>query len=144
MTQVVQAKCPGCQKLLRIPSDWARQAFRCKHCGMVLRPRQKPSPAPATTPVQATPAPALSPPPLPARVAIVESPPSNASSFPSAPENGPIIRSPYQRPARGLWWKIGIPAIVLCTLTAAVGFFVVAPRLLALRTEILNPDDPAS
>jgi len=37
MTQVVRAKCPGCQKVLRIPAAWIAQSLRCKHCGMVLQ-----------------------------------------------------------------------------------------------------------
>ncbi len=32
MSQVVQAKCPQCLAMLRIPSDWIGAAMRCKHC----------------------------------------------------------------------------------------------------------------
>jgi hypothetical protein len=67
MTAVVQAKCPGCQKLLRLPADWLQQAIRCKYCGIVLQARSKsvpvarPAPAPVaplpTRPVDAAPRP---------------------------------------------------------------------------------------
>src|SRR5688572_253568 len=30
--QVVQAKCPHCQNLLRIPADWLSRTMRCKFC----------------------------------------------------------------------------------------------------------------
>ena len=32
MTQMVQAKCPHCQNVLRIPAEWVSKAMRCKHC----------------------------------------------------------------------------------------------------------------
>ncbi|HEV3257502.1 MAG TPA: hypothetical protein VG013_11520 [Gemmataceae bacterium] len=37
MNQVVQAKCPGCRKVLRIPAAWIAQSLRCKHCGMIVQ-----------------------------------------------------------------------------------------------------------
>ena len=32
MSQVVQAKCPHCQNVLRIPAEWVSKSMRCKHC----------------------------------------------------------------------------------------------------------------
>ncbi len=32
MSQVVQAKCPHCQNVLRIPSEWVDKPMRCKNC----------------------------------------------------------------------------------------------------------------
>jgi phage FluMu protein Com len=40
MAAVVQAKCPQCQKVLRIPADWLKQTMRCKHCGQTFQPRK--------------------------------------------------------------------------------------------------------
>jgi hypothetical protein len=40
MGVVVQAKCPNCGKLLRIPADWVNQAMRCKHCGQPFQAKQ--------------------------------------------------------------------------------------------------------
>ena len=46
MSAVVQATCPGCQHVLRIPADWLGQAFKCKHCGTIIQARAKaPDPA---------------------------------------------------------------------------------------------------
>ena len=55
MSMIVQATCPGCKKVLRIPADWLKEAFRCKHCRTVIQAR-------VSGPVAASP-----PPPLPAR-----------------------------------------------------------------------------
>ena len=49
MTAVIQATCPGCKKMLRIPPDWIHQAIRCKHCGLVMTPG---SPPPRQLPVR--------------------------------------------------------------------------------------------
>ena len=44
MAAVIQATCPGCKKMLRIPSDWIQQAIRCKHCGLSWPPSRLPLP----------------------------------------------------------------------------------------------------
>src|SRR5258708_5735227 len=36
MAAIVQATCPGCKNILRIPADWVNQPIRCKHCGLVM------------------------------------------------------------------------------------------------------------
>jgi hypothetical protein len=55
MNEVVQAKCPGCHTVLRIPAAWLRQAIRCKHCGLVIQTKQAAAAgqAPATRPAAA-------------------------------------------------------------------------------------------
>ena len=55
MSQVVQAKCPGCQKVLRIPAEWVQQAIRCKHCGLVLQASRQVPTASAPTPAAGSP-----------------------------------------------------------------------------------------
>ncbi|MCS6852335.1 MAG: caspase family protein [Gemmataceae bacterium] len=42
---IVEAKCPGCNKVLRIPVAWLDQPMRCKHCGAVSQGRVKTPPA---------------------------------------------------------------------------------------------------
>jgi hypothetical protein len=37
MPPTVQARCPGCQKVLRIPADWLSQTVKCKFCATVLQ-----------------------------------------------------------------------------------------------------------
>lgn len=58
MTATVQAVCPGCRNILRIPIDWAERAMKCKKCGMVVQGRKRPTDTP--------PAPSAVPPPAPA------------------------------------------------------------------------------
>lgn len=41
MPQAVMAKCPGCQKVLRMPTDWLQKTVCCKHCGLVLQVKPK-------------------------------------------------------------------------------------------------------
>ena len=53
--KVVQAKCPGCQKPLRVPENLLGGKVRCKHCGKIFQFRssspKNSSPAPkADTP----------------------------------------------------------------------------------------------
>src|SRR5437588_496193 len=43
---LVQAKCPGCRTVLRIPSEWVNKSVRCKECGMVVRAEKKSAPSP--------------------------------------------------------------------------------------------------
>jgi hypothetical protein len=74
MSAVVQATCPGCKKVLRIPAEWMRQPIRCKHCGMILN--AKPTEKPAT----ATPRPV----PPPVRNAVTVRPPPPAAPAPVA------------------------------------------------------------
>ncbi|MCS6977550.1 MAG: caspase family protein [Gemmatales bacterium] len=37
MSQVVEAVCPKCRKVLVIPAEWKESLFRCKSCGAVLK-----------------------------------------------------------------------------------------------------------
>jgi hypothetical protein len=51
---VVQGKCPGCQRVLRIPADWlGTKSMRCKHCGKVFQLR---SPANQSSKTESKPA----------------------------------------------------------------------------------------
>lgn len=56
MSTVVQATCPGCQKLLRIPADWIQQPIRCKHCGLVMHAKPPAPSVPAGKQPSARPA----------------------------------------------------------------------------------------
>ncbi|HMF13306.1 MAG TPA: hypothetical protein VKE94_13405, partial [Gemmataceae bacterium] len=86
MAGIVDAACPGCKKVLRIPADWLQQLLRCKHCGMVVsaRPVAQPvrSAVPAAAPVAPTPryprAPSIP-------VAMPVAPPPRAAFPPPAP-----------------------------------------------------------
>ena len=67
MAAVVEAICPGCKKTLRIPAEWLGQAFKCKHCGLVIQAKAPPPPPVATARPTAIPLNAPRPvtPPLP-------------------------------------------------------------------------------
>lgn len=43
MSQVVQAKCPHCQNVLRIPAEWADKEMRCKNCKQTFQAKVKTS-----------------------------------------------------------------------------------------------------
>jgi hypothetical protein len=43
MSQVVQARCPNCQNVLRIPEEWLVMPMRCKHCKTTFQAKAKSS-----------------------------------------------------------------------------------------------------
>src|SRR5438046_1173241 len=122
-TQIVQAKCPKCKRVLRIPADWVNQTFQCKHCKTTIQGKPKAAAAPRPQPAQAIPqaqpvppAVAVSPaPPLvqPVQAAGVVSPappptrpaqPAPAAAeaaFPPLIDTGPSTGSGRRRRSRG-------------------------------------------
>jgi hypothetical protein len=111
MPPVVQAKCPSCQKTLRIPADWLNQPVRCKHCGTVLHAKRKDAP-PSSAPIPVK-APAPAPP----------SPAPDDLAF-DRPADGPIIRSPLARRKRRNPWVRAAVALVALALVAGAGTFL--------------------
>jgi len=115
MTQVVQAKCPHCKQVLRIPADWLCQPMRCKHCRQTFQARQKaPAAAPAAypvaipvngmgiqapvaRPVAAVPARPVTPPPPRTIPVAMPAPASNPFAFDSSSEAG-TSHSPFAFP----------------------------------------------
>src|SRR5437870_12870197 len=43
MSQVVQARCPHCRNVLRIPEEWLSKSMRCKHCKKTFQAKAKTS-----------------------------------------------------------------------------------------------------
>jgi hypothetical protein len=43
MPEAVVAKCPGCQRNLRIPVEWIQRTMRCKFCGHTMKSQRKSS-----------------------------------------------------------------------------------------------------
>lgn len=41
---ILQAQCPGCKNVLRIPADLVHQSLRCKHCQMIFKVTPNPPP----------------------------------------------------------------------------------------------------
>src|SRR5262245_59801175 len=124
MSQVVQAKCPHCKRLLRIPVEWVSQPMRCKHCRQVFQARQQPPAGPAPKPVSVTPArpavpvaaPYAPPPAKPVPVPVIV----NGSTAP--PHATPTGTPPPPRPRRH-WWK-GL--VLALSVLAAAGVLAVA------------------
>jgi hypothetical protein len=121
--QVVQAKCPGCKQVLRIPAAWVNQAFRCKHCGAIIQGKPKSAPVPIAPPAPATAAqPPPSPPPASAPVA------ENPLVF-----DGPIITPPSRYRRRQRSWGCTLALVAAGFLAVALGggagaaFFLLPP-----------------
>jgi hypothetical protein len=147
MPPIVQATCPKCKSLLRIPADWIAQPVRCRHCGQVMQARQPP---PAVPPPQAArraaaPPPLVAPAPAPVPAvplavpvaAPVAMPAGTATPFESLeqPAVAPLIR-PRRRRSRG-WWK-GL-AVFVGVLAIAGG--VLAATWSQLRPVLFPPDE---
>jgi hypothetical protein len=108
MSPVVEAACPGCKKTLRIPAEWIHQAFRCKHCGMIIAARASAS-APKASAAPTAPIPvAAARPDVGAPRAVVAPAVSGSAAFANLDEGG-IVTS--RRRARGGWWKAGLFAV---------------------------------
>jgi hypothetical protein len=118
MSAVVQATCPGCNNVLRIPADWLHQAIRCKQCGTVLqartpaaRPVKNPAPQPKKAPpAQAVPAAVARP------AATYRAAPANGSPFGDLADDDTNPRRRRRR--RGTPWWTG-PLIALAVMLLA-------------------------
>src|SRR5262245_13921649 len=98
MSAVVQATCPGCKQVLRIPADWLDQPFRCKHCRTIIQAR-------GSQPAPGRPAPSSqTPPPRPRMGKLVDSKPSarvTPIALPVASVLPPPAAIPVAAPAGG-------------------------------------------
>ena len=116
MNQVVRAKCPGCQKVLRIPAAWVKHALRCKHCGMVVQAKGMATSAP----VAAAPAAILA---QPAGTVVRPAAPPGADAPGSPADPAPFVfeepyagLSSYRRRTRHSKGKLAAAAIALVLL----------------------------
>jgi hypothetical protein len=164
MPSVVQARCPGCRKVLRIPAEWLQQTIRCKHCGTAV---QAQPPAPPIRRVE----PAPVPPPLPAarvsgiadRVPMVEAVSENPFNGLGGPEAAPadddlsfadpaapIIRTAHVRRRSRVGRWLALAAFVLFLGGLATAGFLALPHLEQLRQKLLSeqqvkaPEHPAN
>src|SRR4051812_24761908 len=127
MYQVVQAKCPHCKNILRIPADWLDKPMRCKHCHQTFQARMKPGTVPSGSPAVRSPAVSARTPPPPAnksaqvKPAAGGPPPAgNGAPFEFHPptKTSPVIALPRKR-RRSRWW-VG-PLLCLTVLGLAGG-----------------------
>lgn len=121
MDRSVVATCPGCSEQLRIPSQWADKAVKCKKCGSVVRAK---GPVPAAPPVAApvagrasngtplpvaTPAAPITPPAAPAAPPAFVQPPAPVAQpvnpYPVQPAAPPYPAPPQMLfdPNTGQW-----------------------------------------
>jgi len=117
--QVVQGKCPGCQRVLRIPGKLLGGSMRCKHCGKVFEFRASLSPAPSPPSISAEKQIAeKNGPPSPAP-STRETAPSDTGELPAAGNFSPTL-SRYRR--RSGWGeKLTVLAVVLVVVTGVAG-----------------------
>jgi len=128
MSAIVQATCPGCKNVLRIPAAWLGQAFKCKHCGQVIQARDK-APAPRPTADQVAPKPVAKPVAIP----VAQAAPSKATrsangdpfSFESNDRAAAAPRARARRPSGGSGLVKGL------VLTGAVLALVVVAAIFA-------------
>jgi hypothetical protein len=99
MAAVIQAACPGCKKILRIPADWIHQPIRCKHCGLVMAAKHPPAAGRTPAPQKR---PAASPPPLPKpppqAVHATPPPPTTHKPIPPAAPVAKLVASSVAAP----------------------------------------------
>jgi hypothetical protein len=135
MTQVIQATCPKCKKVLRIPADWVARSMRCKHCKTVFQSKgrpvaeKKPVSAPPTVPADK--APVLMAPAANVVVAneapVTEAPMTEEGGFGDFGQ-GPLVsvpgrqKKPSARGSKSSPWKKGlIITVMLLLVVGTVG-----------------------
>jgi hypothetical protein len=140
MSAFVNAKCPGCKKTLRIPSDWVNRALRCKNCGITVHAKAELREAPETPSAIAS---TVTPEPLSPSGG---SPEQDVQSFLRVEEDGPIVRVSHRyRRGRGGRWVLlaGVLSSLLAVLGAAYFFKEPLGRLATSLRELVaeNPED---
>src|SRR5262245_56954416 len=124
MAQVVQAKCPHCKTVLRIPAEWVAQPMKCKLCQQIFQAVAKPGAAatPASASVAAkTPLPNHNP----------------ALRLPNPPHGAPAAATP---PRKSGLWKAAILFGVVLAIGAGV-MIVAGPHLSGLFEARKKDDD---
>ncbi len=134
MTQVLQAKCPFCQNVLRIPADWITQPLRCKFCKQVIQAKAAAKNAgPAAAPTATVPQPLSILPAQEAQAAFAAPPVAVAPlprrqsgdpfAFDDAPEPTPIAVRSARKQGKG--WLIAIVMVLsLSTVAVLVAVFL--------------------
>jgi hypothetical protein len=140
MVEVVELQCPACQHMLRVPSDWADQVMRCKHCKNVFQAHRKAAspPAPPTPEPPAlgilisSPAKA----PAPVAVQVASPPPAGGSPFVFDRPRAPVTVAP--RLARRSSRAFGVVKAVLLGAVVLVGVGTAAVIILLVLGNEIN------
>ncbi len=156
MSQVVQAACPGCNSVLRIPVDWLGQPIRCKNCGATMQAKAPPA---AVVPPKSAAKRGSAPPPPPSQVrpaAPVRPATSgqpharleNASPF--AFDTDEEITAPTPRRGRsrrkkgsGNWIAI-VAAMLILGMTAGACYLVYTQVIKPRQEEVVQSEEEAS
>ncbi len=111
MQPVVQAKCPACKQVLRIPANWVQQTLKCKHCGATIQARSKSGSS------GRVPSPSKSSPP-----------PEDASPFADMTAPLPVAPAPPRRRKKTSSRALVLPLILLggLLLMGVTGYVVIA------------------
>jgi hypothetical protein len=133
MASVMQAACPGCKAVLRIPAEWMGQSIRCKACGAQVqaRPPVPPPPPRKAAPPPPPPRKPSPPPPPPAATtraplapAAVAPPVHNAFAFDDSLDDEPGPRRPRRRKGgAGAWVALGVLLLLAGGAAGAAMFF---------------------
>jgi hypothetical protein len=122
MAKVVEAICPGCKNVLRVPGDWVNSSLRCKKCGTVVRLPQRSSDPAASFPPAVT----THHSPLTTHHSLESTP--EASTFALGP-SGPIIRSPAViQHSRGFRTGLALLAAAIFLVTVTAVIYWLAPQ----------------
>lgn len=143
MAKVVQAKCPHCKHVLRIPGEWLNQPMRCKNCQKTFQAKAKSAPpVPAAAAANIKPANNI-PAPIPpaANIKPADNVPSPVLLAPGAPPAqdsfdfnaaAPPPATPIVYSKRGSRRWIGIVVGLAIVLVAAACLVVAGPFLMEL------------
>src|SRR5438309_1552313 len=106
MPQVVQARCPHCKNMLRIPAEWMSQPMKCKHCQQVFQAKPRAAAAPAGIRAGTPQAGKGAPVGVTAKTPLPPAAPVDAGAL-AFDEPGPagFTRLPARRRGKGGWWK---------------------------------------
>jgi hypothetical protein len=134
MPEAVKARCPGCQRELRIPAEWISRAFRCKHCQTVIqvKPRAAAKQLAARLPQADSPkSPAIPSTAMGASTPVEKSPASSLTAaatgelaFPAL-NAGPIVQVPtrYRKSRLNRWARLAIVLLLVGIGGGAAGYF---------------------
>ncbi len=140
MTQVVQAHCPKCRSMLRIPVDWIGRPLRCKLCREIFQARSK-----AELELVQVVGPSAPTPLPPTAVSSARLPrPVQGNSF-SFNDDVDFSPSPPLRSVRkrGGGWMLGVLLLGCVAAVAGAVFLIAGPHLADLFKSGQNRDKVA-
>jgi phage FluMu protein Com len=133
MATAIQAKCPRCKTILRIPADWIDETVRCKHCGAVVHVKVKSKSRAPALPAPEPPAKAEGPADQPR--ATQPALDANLGIAFAAQDDGLIVRVPARYRSRRRGWVALLTALGFLAVIATSIYFA-RDHLTKIRTDI--------